>query len=111
MINCRLVTLMCSISLHYLFNNFNHGPLPLLVLPYTKAALADALYEERCETDIVYMQTPVEINSSPSSDLQRWHPKLTPYRLLVLGATIGIGTARAIAVQEGHTGVPGYMVS
>ncbi|KDR71927.1 hypothetical protein GALMADRAFT_253721 [Galerina marginata CBS 339.88] len=30
-----------------------------------------------------------------------WHPKVTPYRLIVLSTTIGLGTAKAILAQEG----------
>jgi len=31
-----------------------------------------------------------------SQRLDRWHPKLTPFRLLTLGTTIALGTAKAV---------------
>ncbi|KAH9481040.1 hypothetical protein JR316_0005559 [Psilocybe cubensis] len=35
--------------------------------------------------------------------LQRWHPKMTPYRLVVLLTTIGLGTAKAIMAHCGNS--------
>ena len=36
---------------------------------------------------------------------QRWHPKLTPYRFLVVATTIGLGAAKASVSDEGQTWV------
>ncbi|KAF9536826.1 hypothetical protein CPC08DRAFT_676976, partial [Agrocybe pediades] len=35
-----------------------------------------------------------------------WHPRLTPYRLLILTTTLSLGTAKAIATQKGSSMVP-----
>ncbi|KAF4613856.1 hypothetical protein D9613_007967 [Agrocybe pediades] len=36
----------------------------------------------------------------------RWHPRLTPYRLLIFTTTLALGTAKAIATQKGSTVLP-----
>ncbi|KAF9560721.1 hypothetical protein CPC08DRAFT_665098 [Agrocybe pediades] len=36
----------------------------------------------------------------------RWHPRLTPYRLCILTTTLGLGTAKAIATQKGSNVLP-----
>jgi hypothetical protein len=33
--------------------------------------------------------------------MQNWFPKLTPYRLLIISTTIGLGTAKAYATAKG----------
>ncbi|KAF8972518.1 hypothetical protein BDZ97DRAFT_1781409 [Flammula alnicola] len=45
------------------------------------------------------------IVSSPTTPPQ-WHPRLTPYRLMILLTTICIGTAKAVATQRGSMDVP-----
>ena len=35
-----------------------------------------------------------------SAQTRHWHPKVTPYRLLVIFTTIGLGTAKAYAVSR-----------
>lgn len=53
---------------------------------------------------------PQPMPASGQSDLptpltvQKWHPKLTPYRLLALGTTVAVGTAKAVAAQKGDNG-------
>jgi hypothetical protein len=37
---------------------------------------------------------------------QRWHPKITPYRLLVLMVTVSFGTTKAILTYKGETIAP-----
>ncbi|KDR71325.1 hypothetical protein GALMADRAFT_144014 [Galerina marginata CBS 339.88] len=39
--------------------------------------------------------------SDSEEDEILWHPKVTPYRLMVLSTTIGLGTAKAISAQKG----------
>ena len=34
---------------------------------------------------------------------QRWHPKITPYRLLVLVVGVSFGTTKAILAYKGET--------
>ncbi|KAF9480741.1 hypothetical protein BDN70DRAFT_877179 [Pholiota conissans] len=41
-----------------------------------------------------------------SSSSETWHPKVTPYRLITLLTTICLGTAKAVAVQEGSQNEP-----
>jgi len=36
----------------------------------------------------------------------RWHPKISPYRLIVFSIPVGIGTAKAISSQKGNVTVP-----
>lgn len=43
----------------------------------------------------------MEGNTLPTTSMETWHPKLTPYRLLVLFTTIGLGTAKAYATSRG----------
>ncbi|KDR70539.1 hypothetical protein GALMADRAFT_877852 [Galerina marginata CBS 339.88] len=35
-----------------------------------------------------------------------WHPKITPYRLIVPSTTIGLGSAKAVLTQSGSTVIP-----
>ena len=35
-----------------------------------------------------------------SAQTRHWHPKVTPYRLLVIFTTIGLGTAKAYTVSR-----------
>lgn len=41
---------------------------------------------------------------SPTNEnpLERWHPKLTPYRLTVILTTIGLGTVKLVEVYNGN---------
>ncbi|KAF5327260.1 hypothetical protein D9619_003933 [Psilocybe cf. subviscida] len=73
---------------------------PLAHNPSSRPALADLT---GAVIDALPMQRPreFEFDPSPSPILQRWHPKLTPYRLLVLGTTISVGTAKAVAAHGG----------
>ncbi|KDR67031.1 hypothetical protein GALMADRAFT_283687 [Galerina marginata CBS 339.88] len=36
----------------------------------------------------------------------RWHPKITPYRLVILTTTIGLGTAKSVVTQRGSPLLP-----
>jgi hypothetical protein len=41
--------------------------------------------------------------------IEKWHPKLTPYRFIVLSTTIGLGIAKAFAVGQNLTFVATYI--
>ncbi|KAF5327258.1 hypothetical protein D9619_003935 [Psilocybe cf. subviscida] len=86
--------------LHHNHLIFKYSPFLASVCP--KAVFANALYARVDISEL--MQSPEESDPSPSSSLRRWHPKVTPYRLLVLGTTMGVGTTKAMAAQRGDEG-------
>ena len=42
----------------------------------------------------------------PTLPRPRWHPKISPYRLIFFSIPLGIGTAKAISSQKGSVTVP-----
>lgn len=49
------------------------------------------------------LDEPQRSSVGPHRRTQPWHPKLTPYRLAVLSTTFTLGTAKAIATQQGKS--------
>jgi hypothetical protein len=47
-----------------------------------------------------------ESRYAPTLPRLRWHPKISPYRLIVFSVPLGIGTAKAISSQKGNVTVP-----
>jgi hypothetical protein len=47
-----------------------------------------------------------ESHYDPTFPRLRWHPKISPYRLMVFSTPLVIGTAKAISSQKGNATVP-----
>ena len=47
-----------------------------------------------------------ESHYDPTSPRLRWHPKISPYRLMVFSIPLVIGTAKAVSSQKGNVTVP-----
>jgi len=47
-----------------------------------------------------------ESHYDPTFPRLRWHPKISPYRLMVFSIPLAIGTAKAISSQKGNVTVP-----
>ena len=45
----------------------------------------------------IFLHRPRDAELEVQTTTSSWHPKITPYRLLVLTTTIGLGSAKAIA--------------
>ena len=41
-----------------------------------------------------------------NAQTQGWHPKITPYRLVVISTTLCLGTAKAVLTQQGRSIAP-----
>ncbi|KDR71381.1 hypothetical protein GALMADRAFT_159537 [Galerina marginata CBS 339.88] len=49
------------------------------------------------------LTTEPESSGSRNPTLSSWHPKITPYRAIVLTSTVGFGTAKGVLAQRGST--------
>ena len=59
------------------------------------------------ESDVDTLVDHLESGTQPR--IEQWHPKLTPYRFLVISTTIGLGIAKAFAVGQNLTIVATYI--
>jgi len=53
------------------------------------------IHQERMDT-----QETFGLDASQPAQPDRWYPKITPFRLLTLGTTIALGTAKAVETYK-----------